>query len=84
MVSSKKGVSSHQLMRTLETTYKTAWFLSHRIREAMREGDLAPFGSGGGDVEVDETYIGVEPGTQNRTGGVDKMKVLRTSRKRLA
>ncbi|MEJ0065483.1 MAG: IS1595 family transposase [Caulobacteraceae bacterium] len=77
MVSSKKGVSSHQLMRTLETTYKTAWFLSHRVREAMREGDLAPFGSGGGDVEVDETYIGVEPGTQNRTGGVDKMKVLR-------
>jgi transposase-like protein len=36
MCSSKKGVSSHQLMRTLETTYKTAWFLSHRIREAMR------------------------------------------------
>ena len=61
MCSSKKGVSSHQLMRTLETTYKTAWFLAHRIREAMRSGELAPFGSGGGAVEVDETYIGFDP-----------------------
>jgi transposase-like protein len=57
MCSSKKGVSAHQLHRTLETTYKTAWFLAHRIREAMRSGDLAPFGQGGGDVEVDETYF---------------------------
>jgi transposase-like protein len=61
MVSSKKGVSSHQLMRTLETTYKTAWFLTHRIREAMRSGDLAPFGGGGGIVEADETFIGRDP-----------------------
>jgi transposase-like protein len=61
MVSSKKGVSSHQLHRTLECTYKTAWFLSHRIREAMRAGELAPFGGGGGAVEVDETYIGFDP-----------------------
>ena len=56
MASSKKGVSAHQLHRTLEITYKTAWFLAHRIREAMRSGDLAPFGQGGGDMEVDETY----------------------------
>ena len=55
---SKKGISSHQPSRTLGLTVKTAWFLSHRIREAMREGDLAPFGQGGGAVEVDETYIG--------------------------
>lgn len=61
MVSSKKGVSSHQLHRILECTYKTAWFLSHRIREAMRSGDLAPFGGGGCDVEVDETFIGIDP-----------------------
>ena len=61
MSSSKKGVSSHQLHRTLECTYKTAWFLSHRIREAMRSGELAPFGSDGGDVEVDETFIGQDP-----------------------
>ena len=62
MTASKKGVSAHQLHRTLEVTYKTAWFLAHRIREAMRSGDLAPFGVGGGAVEVDETYIGREPG----------------------
>ena len=49
MGSSNKGVSSQQLMRTLETTYRTAWFLSHRIREAMRSGELAPFGDGGDD-----------------------------------
>ena len=50
MTASKKGVSAHQLHRTLEVTYKTAWFMSHRIREAMRAGDLAPFGQGGGMV----------------------------------
>ena len=58
MVSSKKGVSSHQLHRALGVTYKTAWFMSHRIREAMRSGDLAPFGGNGGVVEADETYFG--------------------------
>jgi transposase-like protein len=61
MCSSKKGISAKQLERTLEVTYKTAWFLAHRIREAMRSGELAPFGQGGGAVEVDETYIGVDP-----------------------
>jgi len=69
MVSSKKGVSSHQLMRTLETTYKTAWFLSHRIREAMVSGDLTPFGSQGGGVEADETFIGIRPGAEIASGG---------------
>lgn len=58
MCSSKKGISSHQLHRVLEVQYKTAWFLSHRIREAMLDGVLAPFGGGGGIVEVDETFIG--------------------------
>jgi transposase-like protein len=62
MSASKKGVSAHQLHRTLEVTYKTAWFLAHRIREAMRDGSLAPFGSGGGIVEADETFIDREPG----------------------
>lgn len=57
IASSKKGFSSNQLHRTLGVTLKTAWFMSHRIREAMREGTLAPFGSDGGDVEVDETYF---------------------------
>lgn len=58
MVSSKKGISSNQLYRTLEVTLKTAWFMSHRIREAMRDGSLAPMGGAGGIVEVDETFIG--------------------------
>jgi len=58
MVSSNKGISSHQMHRVLEITYKSAWFLTHRIRECMGDGDLAPFGSNGGAVEVDETFIG--------------------------
>jgi len=62
LCSSKKGISSHQLHRTLEVTYKTAWFLSHRIREAMRDGTLAPMGGAGGIVEVDETFIGTIEG----------------------
>jgi transposase-like protein len=77
MCASKKGVSAHQLHRVLEITYKSAWFLAHRIREAMRSGDLAPFGQGGGDVEVDETYIGHIPGTPvTRGGAAHKMAVL--------
>ena len=59
MMSSKKGISAKQLERTLEVAYKTAWFMAHRLREAMRSGDLdTPFGSGGGIVEIDETYVG--------------------------
>jgi transposase-like protein len=76
MASSKKGVSAHQLHRTLEITYKTAWFLAHRIREAMRSGDLAPFGQGGGDVEVDETYYGRSGFGYSNKGGKDKMAVV--------
>ena len=77
MMSSKKGISSHQLSRALEVQYKSAWFLAHRIREAMRSGDLAPFGSGGGAVEVDETYIGKRKGFGNPKGGhAHKMAVL--------
>ncbi len=56
MSSSKKGISSNQLHRTLGLGLKAAWFLSHRIREAMRDGTLAPMG-GGGVVEADETYL---------------------------
>ena len=76
MVSSKKGVSSHQLHRTLEVTYKTAWFLSHRIREAMTAGDLEPFGAKGGAVEVDETYFGRKPGVPVTTGGHHKHAIM--------
>jgi transposase-like protein len=60
MCASKKGFSAHQMHRVLEVQYKTAWFLCHRIREAMRSGELSPMGGGGGDVEVDETFIGVD------------------------
>jgi transposase-like protein len=61
LCSSKKGISSHQIHRTLGVTYKTAWFMTHRIRHAMTaEGGL--MGSGGGVVEADETYIGRKPG----------------------
>jgi len=77
MTSSKKGISAHQLHRVLEITYKSAWFLAHRIREAMRDGALAPFGGNGGIVEVDETFIGQEPGVEKAKGGYKhKMKVL--------
>lgn len=59
MSASKKGVSAHQLHRILEVTYKTAWFMAHRIREAMRSGGFSTMGGGGGIVEIDETYVGV-------------------------
>jgi transposase-like protein len=55
---SKKGISSHQLHRILQIQYKSAWFLSHRIREAMRDGSLEPMGGAGQIVEIDETVIG--------------------------
>lgn len=73
---SKKGISSNQLHRTLGVTLKTAWFMSHRIREAMRSGDLTPFGSDGGVVEVDETYIGRKEGAEVKRALHHKMKVL--------
>ena len=76
MTSSKKGVSAHQLHRVLEITYKSAWFLAHRIREAMRSGDLAPFGGNGGIVEVDETFIGKKKGAEKKRAFHHKMKVL--------
>jgi transposase-like protein len=72
---SKKGMSAHQLHRMLGVTYKTAWFMAHRIREAMREPG-GPLGSGGGAVEADETFIGRKPGVQVGPGWLHKMKVL--------
>ncbi len=56
--SSKKGYSAHQLHRTIGVTYKTAWFMFHRIREAMVESNPGPMGGEGKFVEVDETYVG--------------------------
>lgn len=77
LCASKKGISSNQLSRTLQISLKAAWFLSHRVREAMREGVLAaPFGVDGGAVEVDETFIGREPGMEKKSAWHHKMKVL--------
>jgi len=62
LCSSKKGMSAHQVHRTLKITYKSAWFLCHRIREAMRSGGLmSPIGGSGKVVEADETYFGMIP-----------------------
>jgi transposase-like protein len=69
MCASKKGVSAHQLHRVLEITYKSAWFLCHRIREAMRDGSLAPMGGAGSIVEVDETFIGRKENTPKAKAG---------------
>lgn len=76
MASSKKGVSSKQIERMLGVTYKTAWFMTHRLREAMKQpGGI--LGGGGGTVEVDETYWGNKlPYGKAKGGGGHKMKVL--------
>lgn len=58
MTSSEKGISAHQLHRTLGVTYKSAWFMAHRIRESMGDNVKAPMGGGGQIVEADETYFG--------------------------
>jgi transposase-like protein len=77
MSSSKKGVSSNQLHRTLGCTLKTAWFISHRLREAMRATGLEPMGGAGKPVEVDETYIGrLADVPKQRAGGAHKNVVL--------
>jgi transposase-like protein len=69
LCSSKKGISSNQLARTLGITVKSAWFASHRLREAMRTGDLAPMGGAGEIVEVDETYTGRRAGVPKGKAG---------------
>jgi transposase-like protein len=76
MCSSKKGISAHQLHRVLECTYKTAWFLAHRIREAMRSDDFTPMGGNGKFVEVDETFIGRLAGVGDLKGSGTKNTVL--------
>jgi transposase-like protein len=81
LCSSKKGISAHQLHRVMEITYKSAWFMAHRLREAMRTGDLAPFGGEGSIVESDETFIGRDytkkgKGQRKGRGYAHKFKVL--------
>jgi transposase-like protein len=67
---SKKGISAHQLHRSLKLTYKSAWFLAHRVREAMREFNPAPLGGPGKSVQADETYW----------GGPEKVDVFKTGK----
>lgn len=78
MCASKKGVSSHQLHRMLGVTYKTAWFMTHRIREAMKDGEFGPMGGNGGTVEADETFWGNNKprGQKKGRGYHHKMKVF--------
>jgi hypothetical protein len=81
VASSKKRVSTNQLHRSLGITLKSAWFMGHRILEAMRDGTLAPFGANGGVVEIDETFIGrdktIKPkGMKRGRGYHHKNKVL--------
>jgi transposase-like protein len=70
MVASKKGVSAHQVHRMLGISYKSTWFMMHRLREAMRSGDLSPMGGEGQTVEVDETFIGRKKGVEANPGWV--------------
>jgi hypothetical protein len=77
MAGSKKGISTHQLQRMLGVSIKTAWFLSQRLREGMREGDLAPLGGNNTVVEADECYIGAKKGIERPKGGFrHKMRVV--------
>jgi transposase-like protein len=75
MVASKKGISSHQLHRMLGITYKSAWFMTHRLREAMK-ADYAHMLGGKAPVEADETFIGTKPGAKKRKGYGHKNAIL--------
>ncbi len=77
LASSKKGYSAHQLHRTIEVSYKTAWFMMHRLREAMTKGMFTvPMGGGGKVVEVDETFVGTKPGRKKKQGYGHKNAVV--------
>jgi transposase-like protein len=76
--SSKKGISANQLHRILGVTLKTAWFMGHRIREAMRQGGLSPMGGPGSIVEVDETFVGRKQGMEPRRGWAHHKSVVLT------
>ncbi len=74
MASAKKGISAHQMHRTLGISYKSAWFLCHRIRESMRDATGAKLGGNGKIVEADEVYVGGKPrkGTNGRKTQKDR------------
>ncbi len=83
MGSSKKGISAHQLHRMLGVTYKTAWFMAHRIREGMKDANPTPMGGEGKTVEVDETFSGPseyvfksDKGWQKKQGSIAKRDMI--------
>jgi transposase-like protein len=83
MAASKKGMSAHQLHRMLGVTYKTAWFMAHRIREAMKNDSPDPIGGKGKIVEADETFYGNsgdefsnDKGWRKKQGHGDKSKIV--------
>lgn len=78
MAASKKGISSKQIERMLGVTYKTAWFMTHRLREAMKHSG-GVFGTNGGTIEADATYVGGKEKNRHRSkrnpkniGGIGK------------
>ncbi len=76
MCASKKGISSMQLKRVLGVSYKTAWFMSHRIRHAMATDATGPLGMEGGPVEADETYWGTKKGHVAKGGASHKHAIF--------
>lgn len=76
LVSSKKGMSAHQIHRMLGVTYKTAWFMCHRLREAMKPTGEPPLGGPGKIVEADETFVGGRYGNRAFSKPAPKKKVL--------
>ena len=79
MCSSKKGISALQLQRNLGLgSYRTAWFMAHRIREAMLSDDVSPMGGGGGPVEVDETFYGKDPEAKDSRMAIRNMNKIVT------
>ena len=79
MAASKKGVSAHQLHRMLGISYKTAWFLEHRIREAMRDVALPPLGGNNKILESDETFVGGKPRKNTGLDGRKTKKYRKTA-----
>lgn len=80
MTASKKGISAHQLHRTLKVTYKSAWFMAHRIREAMADNVRGPMGGEGQIVEADETYFGPIETAKKRTKTTSGRKFTKSGR----
>lgn len=77
LCSSKKGTSAHQIARNIGVSYKTAWFMMHRIREAMKATDTGPIGPEGSVIEADETYVGGK--ASNRKSKFQAKRVGRAS-----